>query len=215
MTGAIAALVAARPSVARWLAEATSRADVDALAAAFTGAARHVGRDPLVLDAADEHALAAAGVAWPLAWSTDELARVALLGRAGERLADDEFIALVERAYRHGDNRERQALLRALPFLPAPARFCRLAIDACRTHVQPIFEAIACENPYPATHFADLAFNQMALKAAFLGVALARIVALASRRTDELRRMADDFAAERRAAGRPVPPDLSLLGSSA
>jgi hypothetical protein len=81
--------------------------------------------------------------------------------------------------------------------------------------VVPVFEAIACENPFPAAQFPELHFNQMALKAVFLGVALARMLGLAERRTPELARMAEDFAAERRAAGRTVPADLSLLGSRA
>ena len=74
-----------------------------------------------------------------------------------------------------------------------------------------IFEAIACENPYPARHFPELNFNQMVLKAAFNGVALARVVGLSSRLNAELARMASDYASERRAAGRSVPADLGLV----
>ena len=74
-----------------------------------------------------------------------------------------------------------------------------------------VFEAIACENPYPRRHFVELPWNQMVLKAAFSGVALTRIVGLAERRNPELARMAADYAAERRAAGRPVPDDLALV----
>jgi hypothetical protein len=118
---------------------------------------------------------------------------------------------LVETCYREGDNRERQAVLYALPMLPAPEIFVDLAVEACRTHVQPVFEAITCENPYPARYFPELSFNQMALKAVFTGVALERIVGLRLRVTEELARMAADYASERRAAGRAVPADLDLL----
>jgi len=51
----------------------------------------------------------------------------------------------------------------------------------------------------------------MVLKAVFAGVALRRILGLAGRRTPELRRMAGDYASERRAAGRSVPVDLACL----
>ena len=44
----------------------------------------------------------------------------------------------------------------------------------------------------------------------FIGVSLERIVDLPRRRNPELSRMARDYAAERRAAGRTVPPDLAL-----
>jgi hypothetical protein len=76
--------------------------------------------------------------------------------------------------------------------------------------VVPIFEAIAAENPFPARHFPDLHFHQLVLKAVFLGVRLPRVLGLAARVNPELARMADDYAAERRAAGRSVPADLDL-----
>ncbi len=84
------------------------------------------------------------------------------------------------------------------------------AVDACRTSIQPLFEAIACDNPYPAGHFPELNFNQMVLKALFNGVALSRIVGLQGRLNPEMSRMAGDYAAERRAAGRAVPADIDL-----
>ena len=67
--------------------------------------------------------------------------------------------------------RERQAVLRVLALLPEPARFLAIALDACRTSTQPVFEAIACENPYPAAYFPEASFNQMVLKAVFTEVA--------------------------------------------
>jgi hypothetical protein len=137
-------------------------------------------------------------------WGTDEVVRAALLVRAYPALTP-------EAAWAQGDNRERQAVLKALSFLPDPARFSALAIEACRSNVLTVFAAIACDNPYPAAHFPDLHWNQMVLKAAFNNLALARIVGLATRNNAELARMAGDFAAERRAAGRPVPADLDLV----
>lgn len=133
----------------------------------------------------------------------DELARAALVHALYPKLSPQELWA-------HGDNRERQAVLRVLPDLPAPGEHVALAVEACRSNVLTVFEAIACENPFPAAHFSELQWNQMVLKAAFNGVALARIRGLPERRNAELARMARDFAAERRAAGRPVPADLDL-----
>jgi hypothetical protein len=79
--------------------------------------------------------------------------------------------------------------------------------------VQPVFEAIACENPFPALYFSEQSFNQMVLKAVFIEVAVERILGLTARITPELRRMAADYASERRAAGRSVPDDVGdLLG---
>jgi hypothetical protein len=133
-------------------------------------------------------------------WGADEVARAALLVRG--------FSPTL--AWSRGDNRERQAVLKALPLLPSPERFVDLAVEACRSNVLTVFCAIACENPFPRMHFPEPAYNQMVLKAAFNGVALARIDGLAERKNAELARMAADYAAERRAAGRPVPEDLHL-----
>jgi hypothetical protein len=178
------------PAALDWL-RTIDLEDTLAVLAAFSGAARHVGKAAV--------AFADRGM-----WGTDELARAWILLRAYPRVTPGELWA-------HGDNRERQAVLKALPLLPEPERFEALAVEACRSNVLTVFEAIACENPYPRSHFAELSWNQMVLKAAFNGVALARIVGLAERRNPELARMAADFAAERSAAGRPVPDDLALV----
>lgn len=196
----------------RWWAGAVAAAgegDRD-LAERFSGASRRVGKRALALTAQERARLAHEGVEWAVAhWAVDDLARVTLLVlAAAARPTPGE---LVETCYREGDNRERQAVLYALPVLPAPEGFVDLAVEACRTHVQPVFEAITCENPYPARYFPEPSFNQMALKAVFTGVALERIVGLPARVTEELSRMAADYASERRAAGRPVPADLDLL----
>jgi hypothetical protein len=133
-----------------------------------------------------------------------ETGRVALL------VAVKADAALVRELYRRGDVGERQAVLRALPVLD-DAGHVDTAIDACRTNVQTVFEAIACDNAYPAKYFADAAYFQMVLKALFIGAPVGRIVGLDARTTDELVRMVEAYASERRAAGRPVPDDAKLV----
>ena len=67
-----------------------------------------------------------------------------------------------------------------------------------------------------AAHFPDLNFNQLVMKAIFIEAPVARIEGLAARRNADLARMARDYASERRAASRTVPPELALvLGESA
>jgi hypothetical protein len=144
-----------------------------------------------------------------------EAGRIAILIEAAAALPAAELAAVVDEAWRTGDNNERCAVLRALPRLPEPARFVELAIGACRTNVVPVFEAIACDHPYAADHFPEPAFNQMVLKALFLGVAIDRIAGLAERTTPELARMAAAYASERRAAGRAVSADTERLARSA
>ncbi len=141
----------------------------------------------------------------------DEGARIALLLDANAKLAATEMFDLAEDCFRHGDNGEKRAVMRTLSLLQHPELYVELAAQACRSSVQTVFEALACENPFPAATMPDLLFNQMILKAVFTEVALDRVMRLESRITPELSRMAEGYASERRAAGRTVPFDLGKL----
>ncbi|MBT3532898.1 MAG: EboA domain-containing protein [Rhodospirillaceae bacterium] len=177
--------------------------------AAFAGAARRLRDIPL--QNADYQALTDAGVIGAERWRLDDVARTALLLRALSALPGDEHAGFVRQVYLRGDYREQAAVLHSLSFLPEPERYLELAIDACRTNVLDVFEAIACENAYPAAHFPEANFNQMILKAIFLAVLVGRTADLAGRATPELKRMVTAFASERRAAGRAVPEDVDLI----
>ena len=210
-----AVLTALRPGSAESLYDESSlRAsafDRVAFEATFAAVGRRLGPAPVgtAHEISDD-----AGHRWSLAGrGLDEVGRALLLVEGVARVPANEQVAWIDDCWRAGALRERTALLRALALLPAPERFVAVAIDACRASTQPIFEAIACENPYPAAHFPEASFNQLVLKAVFTEVALARILGLDARRTPELARMASDYASERRAAGRPVPADLAYLAT--
>jgi hypothetical protein len=200
---------ASRPT---WLLEAISgrppsERDVELT---FGGVPYVVGRARLSLDDEEREAARREGMQWVLRDCTvDAFARVMLV-RAIARAAGDP-VSAVRRLFVTGDNDERAAVLRALPLLEAPERFIPLATEGCRTNVKTVFEAIACENPFPARHLPDAAFFQMVLKAVFVGTSLGRIESLAGRSNGELRRMARDYASERAAAGRPIPEDIHTL----
>jgi len=189
------------PEARSWLADRLARPD--AFAAAFAAAGRKLGRAPIAVDAI--------AIPWPATAGLDECGRAALVLAAIRATDASGHVALVRDLIRRGEVRERQAVLRVLAGLPAPERFVDIAIDACRTNVASVFEAIACDNAYPARYFPDPAFAQLVLKALFVGAPVARIVELGPRVTDELVRMVEAYASERRAAGRPVPDDASLI----
>ena len=152
--------------------------------------------------------------AWFLAFQgrpLHELGRAALLLFALERLPAEEHVEFIDELFMRGDSREQEALLRALSMLPNPGRFLATAVEACRANVQTVFEAIACENPYPSCHFPESNFNQLVLKAIFTGLSLQRIVGLSDRITPALKGMASDHIKERTAAGRPVHEDVALI----
>jgi hypothetical protein len=137
--------------------------------------------------------------------------RLSLVFRAFAHLPTAEQPALIEQLFESGELGEQESLLRTLSLLPDPARFTDTGIAACRTNARRVFDAIACDNAFPAEFFPELAFNQMVLKAVFVEAPVARIEGLASRRTPELLRMARGYASERTAAGRPVPEDIALI----
>jgi len=183
------------------------------LSQAYTIAARRLGKQPLDLSQDERATVAAIDPDLTLAqWDVTDLGRLALLEALfDEAMRSQDATALAIETYEAGDAREQQSWLRGVSLLPHDERFVTTAIDACRTNILPLFESIACENPYPARRFPDLNFNQMVLKAVFNNVALARIVGLERRLNPELSRMAAAYVSERRAAGRTVPDDISLV----
>lgn len=197
-----------------WLDDAAGRAargSVSQLLRAYTDASRHLGRAPLALDAHGA-AVPADLIGMPLShWTLEDAGRLVLLLSRYDGATDaSEAEAAATHCYEQGDVREQVSWLRAVALLPRPERFLALVVDACRTSILPLFEAIACENTYPASQFPERNFNQMVLKALFNGIGLDRIVGLPARRNAELSRMARDYAAERQSAGRTIPPDISL-----
>ena len=198
-----------------WLDEALASAagrDTPSLLAAYARAPLGVGRSPLDVTAEQLQELQAAVPDLGFArWTREDAARALLLmahrrgGATGQAFVDAALAC-----FEQGDAREQQSWLRALPLWAEAESFLPAAIDACRTNIIPVFEALACENPYPAAHFPDRNFNQMVLKAMFNNIALSRIVSLPTRLNAELTRMARDYAAERTAAGRTVPSDIHL-----
>lgn len=209
IAAALAELVAQRaPAASReWFSAAFSAAPDPGrrsdFITAFSGAGRRLGSaqlapvEPALADSPAHRAVAGRAL--------DEAGRVALL------LAAPDAPALARELFLRGDAREKQAVLRALPLLPGPAALLDVAVEACRSSVQTIFEAIACENPFPADHFPDAAFNQLVLKALFIETRVARIDGLERRANPELLRMVQGYESERRAAGRTVPADIEHI----
>jgi hypothetical protein len=152
-----------------------------------------------------------AGISDPESLSLTELARVALLCRGLATTPMEQHLPLLLELFRTGDNAEREAILKTLILLPAPGRFLDIALDGCRSSVQTTVEAITLDNVYPSRYFPAESYRGMVLKALHLGLPLTRIDGLADHLDEELIRMAEAYASERRAAGRTIPADFELL----
>ena len=142
----------------------------------------------------------------PAGWSVDQAARVALLLAA----ARDEggFPEKLEQLCNTADVRELIAFYQGLPLYPNQKVYAARAGEGARTNMKAVFEAVAHRNPYPAEQFDEHSWNQLVLKAVFVGSSLNAIYAFDRRRNEDLARTLVDYAHERWAAGRAITPEL-------
>jgi len=169
--------------------------------------ARRVPKQPLAPTDDELAAAIASRPGWdPRDWTLDQAARVRLLlaSTADGAVLSRRLDALCSAA----DVGELVAFYRGLPLYPDPPRHALRAAEGVRSNMRVVFEAVAHRNPYPAEHFAEPAWNQMVLKALFVGTRLDLIAGLDSRVNPALAQMLCDYAHERWAASRPVSPEL-------
>jgi hypothetical protein len=168
---------------------------------------RKLGHAPLGLGAAELASAAAARKDWdPSDWTVDQAARIYFLLVSTPDGAELE--RRLDRLCAAADVGELVAFYRGLPLYPDPERHVMRAAEGVRSNMRSVFEAVAHHNPYPAERFAEGAWNQMVLKALFVGTRLDRVVGLDLRRNAALAGMLRDYAHERWAASRPVSPEL-------
>ena len=176
-------------------------------AIAFGMIPRKLGRADLALSAAEQEAALAARPGWvPLGWSIDQAARIALLLEFGA--ATGNFAQRFPQMVHEADVGEAIALLRGLPLYPGPEALIPVAAEALRSNMRSVFEAVAHHSPFPSEHFDEGQWNQMVLKAVFIGSPLAPIQRLDARANGELAISLIHTARERRAAGRPIGFEL-------
>jgi hypothetical protein len=200
------------PSARSWLdgriaALEGNASDRDVLLA-FAMVPRKLGKADLGLSADELVEADAVRPGWdPCEWSIDQAARLALLLTVGSKDAD-RLVRLIEDLFATADVGELICLYRGLPLFPAQERYLARAREGARTNMRAVFEALAHRSPYPKEQFADPAWNQMVVKALFVGSALWPIQGVDERRNEDLAVMLLDYAHERRAAGRSVTPEL-------
>lgn len=198
-------------AAARWLqdklVELREHPSDKALFLAIGLAPRKVGKDDLLVRVQDLAVAECCRAGWrPVAWSVDQAARLLLLLRASGD--EDQFARRLEQLFTTADVGELVTFYRGLPLYPGQRRYLRRATEGVRTNMKAVFEAVAHDNPYPAEQFDDGAWNQMIVKALFIGSRLHPIIGLDRRANPELMRMLCDYAHERWAAGRDVSPEL-------
>jgi hypothetical protein len=198
-------------AAADWLidrATAIASGDRKALFLSFGLAVRKTGKAELALSGEELAAAEQARPGWdPANWSIDQAARVFLVLHYPSTDADD-FRKTLDQMFATGEVHELVALYQALPLFPHPEMFVERAAEGIRSNIRAVFLAVSHNNPFPAEQFSDDQWNQMVLKALFIGVTLDPIVGLDRRANAELARILLDYAHERWAAKRPVSPEL-------
>ncbi|MEV1121913.1 EboA domain-containing protein [Actinosynnema sp. NPDC049800] len=118
--------------------------------------------------------------------------------------------------YRQGTSAERLGVLRGLADIGdrVPGTGVDLVKDALSSNESGL--VAAAMGAFAARHLDQRTWRQGVLKCLVMSIPLTVVSDLDRRADDELLRMVSAFADERRAAGRPVPPDaLDLLGKPA
>jgi hypothetical protein len=188
--------------------DVTHAASERALGVAIGLAPRRLGKADLALPAAELARAEALRPGLDLGdWSIDQLARVALMAasHAGNSAA---FASRFDGFCATAEINELIALCRGLPVYPDPALIESRAREAVRSGMKPVFEAVAHRNPYPRETFSEDAWNQMVVKAFFIGSTLWPIQGLDERANPRLARMLVGLAQERWAAQRPVSGEV-------
>lgn len=134
-----------------------------------------------------------------------QIGRIYLLCKVLEA-KEDFFKAKVANIIEVADKSELETFLKFLVLLPHPENYKVQAVEALRTNISTVFDAIALNNPYPALYFNEQQWNQMYLKAAFMQQNLNDIVQVEKRGNKELARIISDYAHERWAASREIDP---------
>lgn len=197
----------------RWLHEsvaavASAGTDRDLLRSVSL-VARKLGKAPLALDASALALAETARPGWdPSAWTVDQAARIWLLLAAAAASDSDNFVRRLDQLCATADVDELVAFYRGLAVYPDAPRHRQRAAEGLRSNMTVVFEAVAHHNPYPAEQLPDSAWNQLVLKALFVGSTLDAIIGLDGRANATLARMLHDYAHERWSAGRSVSPEL-------
>ena len=198
-----------------WLAEKQRQiaagAPARTLFMAYSAVPRYVAKDDLQVAPEELAAAAAACPGWlPQHWSADRAGRTCLLLALPSAEAEtfDQTLDLLLSA---ADIGEQIAFFQSLPLLPHSESHRFRAAEGLRGNMTVVFNAIAQYNAYPAKVFDEAAWNQMVLKALFVGSELYPIWGLDARANPILARILRDYAHERWAAKREVSPELWRL----
>ena len=145
-------------------------------------------------------------------WTLDRAVRVLLLTNV-QNNSEEDYCQTIETLFETAEINEAVALYTALPYLQYAEKWLYRATEAVRSNMGPVFDAIAFQNLYPAKYFSESAWNQLVLKCIFNDKPINLIKGLDERANQNLANILSDFAHERWAAHRTIPPQVWRLVS--
>ena len=186
----------------------TSKAELKDLYLTFSAIPRFLGKQTLEVSA--DHLQAAQKLRKGLTiegWTISQAARVLTI--CSYPFPDEQsFLNIMDQLFSAAEVTELVALYSALPVLPYPEALNARASEGVRTNMSVVFDAVVLNNPYPCEYLEEGAWNQMVLKALFMGRPMYKIYGLERRSNLSLSKMISDYAHERWAAGRPTSPEM-------
>lgn len=195
----------------QWLQEKAAAVNLSgnsAFAVAFASMPRKTGKALVRISAEQSEKLAAIRKGFTIeGWTLDRLARVWLLLHldASDKPA---YIARIEQLFPAAEMNELVALYSALPILAYPEAWRNRCAEGIRNNIGTVLEAVITNNPYPSEQLAEGAWNQLVMKGFFTEKRMDQVLGFDERANPELAQILLDFAHERWAAGRAVPPLL-------
>jgi hypothetical protein len=195
----------ARPWLQQQLAKLATEPRARDFYLAFSACSRFVPQEALAPTTAERTELEARYPNFSATeWTLDQLARVLLL----TALPPAENVQWIDNLASTADYRELIALYQGLYWLDNASDFVPRAREGLRTNMVGVFDAIALDNPFPAAHLPEDAWNQMVLKAVFMERPIYRVYRIEERKNATLAAIFLDYAEERWSAHRAVTPEL-------
>jgi hypothetical protein len=148
----------------------------------------------------------------PSHWTLTQVARAYLVLNYAKNNPKN-FQQGLDKLFNAADMYELIALYQTLPLLPHPEKYLLHATNGIRNNMTSVIESISLNNPYPADHFNEIAWNQLILKCLFVDSPIEQIIGLRRRANAALALALINTAKERFSAGRPIKSELwCLLG---
>lgn len=142
-------------------------------------------------------------------WTYAEAGRGLLILKALS-IAKEQTLSIIQQYFEQGDEKEVTAISRLLMVLDEGVLLKPFALEVGRTNSKSLFLSLIQYNPFPQAYYTDHEFNQLVLKALFLGLEIGTIYGLRERANKELSQMCEDYIKERLAAKRSIPVDIWL-----